>query len=72
MDLSDITNEPIFPFRIRLEDGGSVEWDESLKRFKINIPHGELFYSKYFINQKIRGRSIESFLENNLNHWKTT
>ena len=48
MDLFDKTKEPILPFSIPKEDGFSVEWDESLKGFKINIPHGELLYYKFF------------------------
>ena len=53
MDLFDKTNEPILPFSIPKKDGFSVEWNESLKGFEINIPHGELFYSKYFLIRKL-------------------
>ena len=72
MDLFDLTNEPILPFSVPKEDGFSVEWDERLKGFKINIPHGELFYSKHFFNQKMKDKSIGCFLENNSNNWQTT
>lgn len=67
-----MTNEPILPFSLPKEDGFSVEWDERLKGFKINIPHGELFYSKHFFNKKNSDKSIEYFLENNSNNWQTT
>ena len=72
MDLFDMTNEPILPFSLPKEDGFSVEWDERLKGFKINIPHGELFYSKHFFNKQNSDKSIEYFLENNSNNWQTT
>jgi alkylated DNA repair dioxygenase AlkB len=72
MDLFDMTNKPILPFSLPKEDGFSEEWDERLKGFKINIPHGELFYSKHFFNQKFSDRNIEYFLENNSNSWQTT
>jgi alkylated DNA repair dioxygenase AlkB len=72
MDLFDMTNKPILPFSIPIDDGFSAEWDERLKGFIINIPHGELFYSKHFFNQKISDKNIEYFLENNSNNWKTT
>ena len=49
-----------------------MEWDERLKGFNINIPHGELFYSKHFFNKKNSDKSIEYFLENNSNNWQTT
>jgi alkylated DNA repair dioxygenase AlkB len=72
MDLFDTTNNPILPFSIPKEDGFSGEWDERLRGFKINIPHGELFYSKHFFNQEFSDSNIKYFLENNSNNWQTT
>ena len=71
MDLFDVINEPVLPFSIPKEDGCSEEWDEELDGFRIHLPHGELFYSEHFFNQKVSDRSIEYFLENNSNNWKT-
>jgi alkylated DNA repair dioxygenase AlkB len=71
MDLFDVINEPILPFCIPKGEGWSVKWDEKLKGFKIIFPHGELFYSEQFFNQKVSDRSIEYFLENNSNNWET-
>ena len=71
MDLFNVINEPILPFCIPKKDDCSVEWDERLEGFKINLPHGELFYSEHFFNQKISDRSMAYFLENNSNNWQT-
>ena len=46
-----MTNEPILPFSLPKEDGFSAKWDEKLKGFKINVPHGEIFYSKQFFTK---------------------
>lgn len=67
-----MTNKPILPFSIPIEDGFSAEWDERLKGFIIKIPYGELFYSKQFFNQKLSDKNIEYFLENNSNNWQVT
>ena len=61
MDLFSEIQEPILPFSIPKEAGYSAEWDEELKGFKIRLPHGELFYSEHFFNEKISDRSIEYF-----------
>ncbi|MEO1895799.1 MAG: hypothetical protein ABGX32_06015, partial [Methylococcales bacterium] len=58
MALFNGINEPILPFCIPKEDDCSVEWDERREGFKINLPHGELFYSEHFFNQKSSDRSI--------------
>ena len=71
MGLFEVINEHALPFSIPKEDGCSVEWDERLDGFKINLPHGEIFYSEHFFNHKVSDRSIEYFLENNSNNWKT-
>ena len=70
MDLFD--NETRLPFEIPNEDGYSVQWNEDLNGFDITVPHGKLFYSESFFDKKISDRSVEYFLENNTNNWKTT
>jgi alkylated DNA repair dioxygenase AlkB len=70
MDLFD--NEIRLPFDIPNEDGYSVQWNEDLNGFDIIVPNGKLFYSEFFFNKKISDRSVEYFLENNTNYWKTT
>jgi alkylated DNA repair dioxygenase AlkB len=70
MDLFD--NETRLPFDIPNEDGYSVQWNEDLNGFDITVPHGKLFYSESFFDKKISDRSVEYFLENNTNNWKTT
>lgn len=47
------------------------EFDEELNGFHIKIPHGELFYSECFFDEKVSDRSIEYFLENNTNDGQT-
>lgn len=69
MDLFD--NETRLPFEIPNEDGYSVQWNEDLNGFDITVPHGKLFYSESFFDKKISDRSVEYFLENNTNNWKT-
>ena len=71
MDLFSEIQDPILPFTIPKEAGYSAEWDEELKGFKIRLPHGELFYSEHFFNEKISDRSVEYFLENTSNDWRT-
>ena len=70
MDL--FNDEKILPFIFSSDDGYSSLWNESLNGFEITVPHGKLFYSEFFFNKKISDRSIEYFLENNTNDWKTT
>lgn len=68
MDLFD--HEKRLPFTLPEGDGYSATWNESLNGFEIKVPHGVLFYSEYFFNQKISDRSIEYFLENDSNNWE--
>jgi alkylated DNA repair dioxygenase AlkB len=70
MDLFNDKNT--LPFTIPNEEGYSSRWNESLNGFDIIVPHGKLFYSECFFNKKISDKSIEYFLENNSNDWKTT
>jgi hypothetical protein len=70
MDLFD--NEIRLPFEVPNEYGYSVKWNEDLNGFDITVPNGKLFYSEFFFNKKISDRSVEYFLENNTNNWKTT
>jgi alkylated DNA repair dioxygenase AlkB len=72
MDLFDKSNEPYLPFKIPEGNGYFCSWSENLQGFIINIPNGELFYSENFFNKKISDRSVEYFLENDTNNWKTT
>jgi len=72
MDLFNVTNESILPFALPQEEDYSVKWDERLDGFKINLPHGELFYAEHFFNQEISDRCMAYFLENNANNWQTT
>lgn len=60
------------PFALPDQPGYSVEWNETANGFHIIVPHGELFYSEDFFNKRISDRSVEYFLENNTNDWKTT
>jgi len=69
MDLFDDNN---LPFDFPEESGYSIQWNEKLKGYDIKVPDGELFYSEHFFNQEISDRSVEYFLESNLNDWKTT
>lgn len=72
MDLfSDNSNEKKLPFDFPIKEGYKVVWNETLNGFIINIPNGELFYSEHFFDKKVSDRSVEYFLENNTNDWKT-
>ncbi len=71
MDLFNIENKNKLPFKLPNKDGYYSEWIEKLNGFIISIPNGELFYSEYFFDKKISDRSIEYFLENETNDWKT-
>lgn len=65
MDLfDDFLDSPILPFSLPNKDGFSACWNENLNGFKIELPHGELFYSPCFFNKKISNRCVEYFLEN--------
>jgi alkylated DNA repair dioxygenase AlkB len=55
------------PFGMPSEEGYSWNWNSELNGFDILVPNGRLFYSKDFFNSKICNRSIEYFLENDLN-----
>ena len=70
MDLFD--SDQVLPFSVPSEEGYSVSWNEFLNGFDIIVPHGKLFYSESFFNKKISDRSVEYFLENNSNNWKST
>lgn len=70
MDL--FNDEKILPFTIPNKEGYSWLWNESLNGFEIIVPHGKLFYSEFFFNKKISDRSVEYFLENTTNDWKST
>jgi len=70
MDLFE--HEKRLPFSLPEGDGYSAIWNESLNGFEITVPHGVLFYSEHFFNQKISDRSIEYFLENDSNNWEET
>ncbi|MBE7691248.1 alpha-ketoglutarate-dependent dioxygenase AlkB family protein [Tenacibaculum piscium] len=69
MDLFNIENK--LPFKLPNKEGYCSKWIEKLNGFIISIPNGELFYSEYFFDKKISDRSIEYFLENETNDWKT-
>lgn len=73
MDLFNSTeeNKNKLPFEFPNKDGYSSKWDDNLNGFIITIPNGELFYSEHFFDKKISDRSIEYFLENETNDWKT-
>lgn len=59
------------PFELPTKSGYGSRWNETYKGFVINIPNGELFYAERFFNKQISDRSIEYFLENDTNDWKT-
>jgi alkylated DNA repair dioxygenase AlkB len=59
------------PFDFPAKDGYSFKWDEINKGFSIQIPNGELFYAEHFFDKKISDRSVEFFLENDTNDWRT-
>jgi alkylated DNA repair dioxygenase AlkB len=67
-DIEDKNNPP---FDIPKMDGYSCQWDENLNGFQVKIPNGELFYSEHFFDKKISDRSVEYFLENDTNDWRT-
>jgi alkylated DNA repair dioxygenase AlkB len=73
MDLFDteIENKDKLPFDFPNKEGYSCEWKENLNGFVILIPNGELFYSEHFFDKKVSDRSIEYFLENDTNNWKS-
>lgn len=64
-------NKKHLPFNIPNKTGYNVNWIESFNGFIIEIPNGELFYSEHFFDTKISDRSIEFFLENESNDWKS-
>jgi alkylated DNA repair dioxygenase AlkB len=59
------------PFDFPVKDGYSFKWDEINRGFVIQIPNGELFYAEHFFDKKISDRSVEFFLENDTNDWRT-
>ncbi len=63
--------QPQLPFNLPNEEGYSACWNENLNGFDIVVPHGKLFYSEHFFNEKISNRCVEYFLENNTNDWQT-
>ena len=71
MDLFNTTDNTNLPFVLPDKPGYSFKFDEALNGFFITIPNGELFYSENFFDKKISDRSIEYFLENDSNDWKT-
>lgn len=73
MDLfnKNSTEEKILPFELPLKNGYESRWDEVSKGFIIKIPNGELFYAEHFFDKKISDRSVEYFLENETNDWRT-
>ena len=73
MDLfnSELENKNKLPFDLPNKEGYSYEWNDTLNGFVILIPNGELFYSEHFFDKKISDRSIEYFLENETNDWKS-
>ncbi len=72
MQLFDDMETQIKPFSLPDKVGYSLSLNKKLNGFDMEIPHGKLFYSEYFFNQETSDRSIEYFLENNTNDWKTT
>lgn len=64
-------NQKMLPFDFPIKQGYKASWNESLKGFIISIPNGELFYSEHFFDKKVSDRSVEYFLENDTNNWKT-
>ncbi len=72
LDLFDNNQgERVLPFKLPIADGYSFRWDDELDGFVINIPNGELFYSERFFEKSVCDRSVEYFLENESNDWKT-
>jgi len=70
-DLFSDLNERELPFQLPSEEGYSYIWNDVLEGFEIIIPNGEIFYSEHFFEQKISDRSLEYFLENESNDWKS-
>ena len=68
-DNSAISNN--LPFALPDKSGYSARWNDELSGFEIQIPNGELFYAEHFFDEKISDRSIEYFLENDSNDWRT-
>lgn len=72
----DLFNEPVttehkLPFELPAKSGYQSDWDDDLRGFVIKIPNGELFYAEHFFDKKISDRSVEYFLENETNDWRT-
>ncbi len=65
------TQENLLPIDLPKTGEYSIHQNKKLNGFNIKIPHGELFYSEHFFNQKISDRSVEYFLENESNNGKT-
>jgi alkylated DNA repair dioxygenase AlkB len=63
--------ENVLPFEVPDKQDYSWEWNEEFRGFDIKIPNGELFYSEHFFDKKVSDRSIEYFLENDTNNWRT-
>ena len=70
MDL--FAHENTLPFTLPKEEGYTSTWNERLNGFEIKVPHGVLFYSEHFFNQKVSDRCVEYFLENNRHDWQKT
>jgi len=65
----ELFNDNLLPFNLPEEEGYSNKFNKNLNGFDIEIPHGKLFYSEHFFNEKISNRSIEYFLENDTNDY---
>ena len=71
MDLFETKTNQNRPFKLPEKEGYSARWDEDLKGYIITIPDGELIYFEHFFDKKVSDRSIEYFLENDTNNWRT-
>jgi alkylated DNA repair dioxygenase AlkB len=59
------------PFDFPKNEGYGFDWNKELNCFLIKIPNGELLYSENFFDRNVSDRTVEYFLENDSNDWKT-
>jgi len=59
------------PFKIPDGMDARVCWNEAEKGFRIDIPHGQLFYAPHFFGQSTGDQSLDFLLANDTLDWRT-